>query len=513
MYILTTAQMRAIEKAAAEDGLEELRLMENAGSAAARLIRSVYEISGRPVVLLCGRGNNGGDGFVIARKLQETGARVTVILTSGQPSSENAADMLLRIRKSEIEIISLETEPYVAASSLREASLIVDAIYGLGFHGSLPDHLRGFFRTVSSCAAPLIAIDVPSGVNADTGEADADALKADLTITFTANKAGLVTSDGARLCGSVRVVSIGIDEKLLKPYLSDQTEINFEMVRSCFRERNPESSKGDYGRLLTLCGSRGMVGASVMAVSAALRCGAGLVISALPSSLYPIAAAQLCEPVFCLLEETIGGDFALPSRAVLREQAKKADAMLIGCGLGQSEGAVSMVLDCLENIECPIVLDADGINIAAKHINKLKTVRAPLVLTPHPGEMARLTGKTIAQVQSDRMGAARQFADDTGAVVVLKGHHTVIASPGRPPLVNTTGNPGMATGGSGDVLAGMISSFIAQGMEPGDAAMCGVHLHGLAGDRAAEKLSQRYILPTDIINELSGLFLILENRS
>ncbi|MDD2361816.1 MAG: NAD(P)H-hydrate dehydratase [Oscillospiraceae bacterium] len=513
MYILTTAQMRAVEKAAIDDGLGELRLMENAGSAAARIIRSKYSVSGRSVVVLCGKGNNGGDGFVIARKLLDEGANVKVVLTCGLPTSKSASEMLSRIKNSEIEIINLETEPYVAASSVSGASLIIDAVYGLGFHGNLPDNLRGFFGTVNSCEASLIAIDVPSGVNADTGDTDTDALKAELTITFTANKIGLTTINGAEFSGSVTVVSIGIDEKLLKPYLPDQTEINIEMVKSCFTQRVSDSSKGDYGRLLTLCGSRGMMGASIMAARAALRCGAGLVVYALPSSLYPIAAARLCEPVFCLLDETPGGDFALSSRTILREQAKTADAMLIGCGLGQSAGAASLVIDCIENTECPIILDADGINIMSGHINKLKAVRSSLVLTPHPGEMARLTGKSISQVQSDRMNTASQFADQTGAVVVLKGQHTVIACPGQQPLVNTTGNPGMATGGSGDVLAGMIASFIAQGMKPKDAAMCAVYLHGLAGDKAADKLSQHYILPDDIINELSGLFLILENRS
>ncbi len=513
MYVLTTTQMRSVEKAAINDGLGELRLMENAGSAAARIIRSQYSVSGRSVVLLCGKGNNGGDGFVIARKLLDEGANVKVILTCGLPKSKSAAEMLARIRNSEIEIISLEAEPYVAASSVSGAFMIIDAVYGLGFHGILPDSLRGFFGTVNACNAPLIAVDVPSGVNADTGEADIDALKAELTITFTANKIGLTTPSGAEFSGSIRVVSIGIEEKLLKPYSSGQTEINIEMVKDCFTQRTLDSNKGDYGRLLTLCGSRGMMGASVFAAQAALRCGAGLVVSALPSSLYPIAATRLCQPVFCLLEETREGDFALTARTILREQAKKADAMLIGCGLGQSAGAAALVLDCIESTECPIILDADGINIVAGHINKLKAVRSALVLTPHPGEMARLTGKSIQQVQSDRMNTAARFADETGAVVVLKGHHTVIACPGQQPLVNTTGNPGMATGGSGDVLAGMIASFIAQGMKPKDAAICGVHLHGLAGDMAAEKLSQHYILPDDIINELSGLFLILENRS
>lgn len=513
MLVLTTEQMRQIEKAAVENGMDELRLMENAGSAAAKLIRSQYVINGRSVVLICGKGNNGGDGFVVARKLQEEGAKVTIILIMGKPKSQNAAEMLSRIRQSETRVVDAQSQPYVAENSIQNADLIVDAVFGIGFKGGLPDRVRDFFVKVNKCPAPLIALDVPSGVDADTGQADKDALKADLTVAFTANKTGLTSGHGQKMCGIVKVVSIGIDEQILKQFTLNQNEINFEAVRSCFKKRDRNTNKGDYGRLLTLCGSTGMAGAAAMAIRAALRCGTGLVTAAIPASLYPILAAVLLEPVFLLLEQSSSGDFSPPSVGLMREHMKKADAMLIGCGLGQSSGAELLVMDCLEHAGCPIVLDADGINIAAKHINKLKTVRTPLILTPHPGEMARLTGKSIPEIQADRLESARLLAHDTGAVVVLKGHQTVVAAPGQPPLVNTTGNPGMATGGSGDVLAGMVAAFVAQGMEPLKAAMCGVHLHGLAGDRASARLSQHSMLPADLIDELGGLFLILENRS
>ncbi|MDD3692691.1 MAG: NAD(P)H-hydrate dehydratase [Oscillospiraceae bacterium] len=510
MLIISTSQMREIEQKAIQGGMDELRLMENAGSAAARLIRSKFDIAGKRVALLCGKGNNGGDGFVIARKLMEEGATVTVILTCGKPSSSNAAEMLSRILKSDARIVDLQSQPYVAENSICNAELIVDAIFGIGFKGELPNYLRGFLRIVNQCLVPVIAVDVPSGVNADTGEYDTDAIKANLTVTFTANKTGLVSKSGVDLCGEVYVVSIGIDEQILKQYRPSQNEINLEMVGRCFSKRAADTNKGDYGRLLTLCGSTGMAGAAVLAVRAALRCGVGLVEAAVPATLYPIVASQLCEPIFLLLEQTASGDFALHSRSVLREHMRKADAVLIGCGLGQSAGAESLVIDCLVNAHCPIVLDADGINIAAKHINRLKTVRAPLIMTPHPGEMARLTGKSIAEIQSNRAQAAQLLCDQTGAIIVLKGHQTVIAAPGQSPFINTVGNPGMATGGSGDVLAGMIAAFAAQGLNPLDAVICGVHLHGLAGDRAAARLSQHYMLPSDIIDELSGLFLILE---
>lgn len=513
MVTVTTKQMREIEQKAVQSGLELLRLMENAGSAAARQIREKYTVSGAPVAVVCGKGNNGGDGFVIARKLRDEGAKVTVVLACGDPATDDALEMFSRIQEAEIAIVNLETEPYIATSSIKEASLVVDAVYGIGFHGALPDYLRNTFRLINASDVSVVSVDVPSGFNADTGEADPDALKADYTVTFTAMKTGLASAAGREYGGDIIVAAIGINSSLLEPYTNEQTPITFEMVKKCFAERPADSNKGSYGRLLAICGSSGMAGAAVMSVRAALRCGVGLAVSALPRSLYPIAAAQLCEPVFCLLDQAENGDFASGACSKLSGQILRASAILIGCGLGTSSGAESLLLDCLSKATCPIVLDADGINSIAKHINILKTVHAPLILTPHPGEMARLTGLSIDQVQTNRPEIARQFAESYGVTLVLKGYQTLIASPGKPLLKNNTGNPGMATGGSGDVLAGMIASFLAQGMEPMQAAMCGVHLHGLAGDKAAARLSQHAMLPTDMIDELGGLFLILENRS
>lgn len=505
--------MREIERKAVSSGLDLLRLMENAGSAAARQIREKYTVNGMPIVIVCGKGNNGGDGFVIARKLRDEGAKVTVVLACGDPATDDALEMFSRIQETEIAIINLETEPYIATNSVKEASLVVDAVYGIGFHGSLPDYLRSLFRLINASSVPVVSVDVPSGLNADTGEADADVLKADVTVTFTAMKTGLASEAGREYGGNILVAAIGINPSLLTSYVNEQTAITLEMVRKCFHERPADSNKGSYGRLLAVCGSRGMAGAAVLSVRAALRCGVGLAVSVLPRSLYPIAAAQMCEPVFCLLDEAENGDFAPGAFKGLGEQVRRASAVLIGCGLGTSEGAEALLLGCLSGATCPIVLDADGINIAARHINILKTAHAPLILTPHPGEMARLTGLGIDEVQANRSEIARRFAESYGVTLVLKGHETLIASPGRPLLKNETGNPGMATGGSGDVLAGMIASFLAQGMEPLQAAMCGVHLHGLAGDRTAARLSQHAMLPSDMIDELGALFLILENRS
>lgn len=511
MNVLTAKSMRLLEEAAVEDGLDYLRLMENAGSAAARYIRSIPELKGTRAVILCGRGNNGGDGYVIARKLLEADFSVTVVKICGAPRTAQAAEMSSRLTGTAVTHLDLETEPYMVTSTVKEADLIVDAVYGIGFHGELPAYLRGFFRTVNGTDALRVAVDVPSGLDSDTGVFDAEAFRADETVTFTAMKPGLLAERASSIYGKVTVAAIGIDPRLISQFTADQSIIDWEMVAHCFSPRDPDSHKGTYGQLLVLCGSYGMAGAAMMAVRAAQRCGVGLATAAVPRSVYPLMASSLPEAVFLPLEETVGGQVALAALPTIRQRMRTASAMVLGCGLGTGEEIRQVVRDVLENSSCPLVLDADGINAVAAHIDIRKTTAAPLVLTPHPGEMARLTGLSIAEVQADRVELARRFAEEQEVVLVLKGNKTVIAAPGRTTLINTTGNPGMATGGSGDVLAGMIGSFLAQGMEPYQAAMCGVHLHGLAGDRAAARLSQHAMLPTDLLDELGGLFSQLEN--
>ncbi len=276
-------------------------------------------------------------------------------------------------------------------------------------------------------------------------------------------------------------------------------------IRRCFPPRERDSHKGTYGTLLSVCGSYGMAGAALLAAKAALRCGTGLVVAALPKSVYPIVAGALPEAVYAPYEE-----MGVRAAAQLMPRLQKATALLVGCGLGTDRGAAELLTALLSEATCPVVLDADGINLAVRHIDIAETIRAPLILTPHPMEMARLMNRTVSEVQRDRTAAACEAARRTGGVTVLKGHQTVVASPSGEVWVNYTGNPGMAVGGSGDVLAGMIAAFAAQGMSPMDAARCGVYLHGLAGDRAAARLSQHAMLPSDMIEELGGLFLNLE---
>ncbi len=279
------------------------------------------------------------------------------------------------------------------------------------------------------------------------------------------------------------------------------------ILRGMLKPRAPESNKGNYGRLLCLCGSEGMAGAAAMSAGAALRCGAGIVEAALPRAIYPIVAARLAEPVFTLTDTLPNGRLSPLSKAALGAALGRASAVLAGCGLGKSDAAREALALVRDKAEVPVVLDADGINLAAEHIDELKTVRAPLILTPHPGEMARLLKTTAADVQAHRREYALRFAAQYGVTLVLKGAGTLVASPEGRLYRNATGNPGMAKGGSGDVLAGMVASFAAQGIAPFEAAAGAVYLHGLAGDRCAARGSQTAMLPTDLIAALPELFL------
>ncbi len=507
MKVLSIDSMRKLECAAVAEGLTFLRLMENAGSAAARVIRSNWAMEGRRVAVLCGNGNNGGDGFVIARKLLDEGAAVSVVLMSGAPTTDQARDMLSRLKGTAVTLCNLETEPFLAAEAVRSAGMIIDAVFGIGFHGALPDYMRHLLRLARGVTAPVVAVDIPSGMDADSGAADSDTLPATITVTFSALKPALIAAAAAPLYGRVEVVSIGIDEELIDRYSHGQITVSHSMVQSHFAPRAAQAHKGTFGHLLTVTGSDGMAGAARLCAEGALRCGVGLLTAALPRTIYPIFAAALPEAVCLPLE---GTDAA--AQMAVRVRAKNATAVVLGCGLGRSAAAEEMVWDVLTHGVTPLVLDADGINAVARHIDRLKTIRRPLVLTPHPAEMARLTQRTVDDIQAHRASIAREFAEEYGVTLVLKGHETLIASPHRALLLNPTGNPGMATGGSGDVLAGMIGAFLAQGMEPWAAAMCGVFLHGAAGDRAAARLSQHAMLPRDILDELGGLFLDLEKR-
>lgn len=500
--------MRRIEQLAVERGSSYARLMEKAGESCAAWLREQPDWLGGSVAVVCGRGNNGGDGLVIARHLWQYAA-VTVVLAQGEPTAQPAQEQyqrLLSLSESlgeRLTVLDWSREPYLCSAAVRQASVVVDCLYGIGFHGELPAIVRPLLEQMNTAAGYKVAVDMPSGLPTDGGQPDTDAFRADYTLTFTAEKEG----QDSPVCGQVTVLDIGIPATLVERVLGQRT-ITRSLVAGCIRPRPADSHKGTFGRLLTVCGSYGMAGAALLCARGALRSGAGLVTAAVPRSVYPLLAAAVPEAVFLPLPETEAGQFAEEAQEPLRSAVAGATAVVCGCGIGPEQTALVEWL-CRYSTR-PVILDADGINAITPHILTEEAVSAPLILTPHPGEMARLLDIPVAQLQQHRHEIARRFADDYGVTLVLKGYHTLVTAPGRPLLQNETGNPGMATGGSGDVLAGIIGSLAAQGMDPYYAAACGVYLHGAAGDRAAARLSQHSMLPGDLIEELGDLFLQFE---
>lgn len=506
MRLFQKEKILELEAQANRAGVSMEELMDRAGKAVARETeRLLSPIEGKRVALLCGKGNNGGDGFVCASLLCAQGARVQVVLVQGKPQTGLAERAFLAMPR-DVEVVDGEKDPAEAFRALEKAEAIVDAVYGFGFRGDLPNPVKELFRHAEAQQALKIACDLPSGVECDTGRAAQGAFRADVTVTFTVKKPACVSYPAKEYCGQVVAVPVGVPSQAVAqaetPLWEPEEKEILELLPACGLQAN----KGDLGRLLLVCGSYGMAGACMMAARAALRCGVGLLELAVDESLYPILAGVVPEAVFTILpwerEEK-------ESQKRLLSALERASACLVGCGLGKrlAEKAVPLVLS---HGKCPLVLDADGINYAAGNSEPLLQYAGSLVLTPHPGEMSRLVGKPVSEVQANRLELARETACRLKTVVALKGAATVTAAPDTRCAVNPTGNPGMAKGGSGDVLAGMVASFLAQGMAPYEAAVAAVYLHGKAGDLCAQQYGRRTMLPTDLIESLPCAFLSAE---
>lgn len=503
MKLFCKEEMQALEGRAEGQGVTMAVLMEQAGRALAVETESrCRPVQGKRTVLLCGRGNNGGDGFVCARYLAGSGMECAVILAQGLPETElarQAYDML----PEEVPCMAWDKSGE-AARLLEQADVIVDCVFGFGFRGELSGPAADLIGAANGQNCLKIAADLPSGVECDTGRVSSVAFRADITVAFTAKKPAHCSYPAKEFCGETVVRQVGVPPELIMAAKTRCFEPDKDFCRAWLKEPETQSNKGDLGRLLLVCGSYGMAGACIMAARAALRCGAGLVVIAVEESIYPIVAQAVPEAVFLPLSWQARRE---ESEELLCQALEKASACLVGCGLGELAETVCPVV--FSHCAVPLVVDADALNFAARHPGVLERGRAPLILTPHPGEMARLEGKAIPEVQADRLDTALKTAGETGAVTVLKGAATVIAGPDGRRAVNPTGNPGMAKGGSGDVLAGMIASFSAQGIPPFETAVLGAYLHGLAGDLCAAELGTRAMLPTDLLSRLPEAFLSL----
>ena len=507
MIVVESNEILNLEKAAARAGLSLASLMEQAGAAVAELAASIItEKKIKNVTVLCGKGNNGGDGFVIARFLSLM-ADVTVILANVYPATD-LAKMNFNIIPDKVTIYNVYDNINETAENIRNAGMIIDAIYGIGFKEVLdPGSAQVIDLANRNREAVKISVDTPSGIICNSGEIPGDCFHADYTVSFTALKPLHVLYPSIDYCGTVSVAKIGIPQSLVNMCTYAMRTTDEFISKHPLRQRSKSAHKGTNGTLLSICGSYGMAGAAILSGSAALRSGVGILRSAVPASIYPIVANKLTEAVFIPLKESTDGLISINEFDRLQaEILGRCSAILIGCGLGTSNDMTELVSALISTSTKPIVLDADGINSIVPNIDVLRQAMAPVIITPHPGEMARLTGTDIMTVQRSRYHTAKNFAAEYGCTVILKGANTIIAFPDGNAYVNLNGNNGMAKGGSGDLLAGMAASFLAQGMSDDEAAINAVYYHGLAGDKCAERLTPRTMLPTDMLEELKAIF-------
>ncbi|HWR30486.1 MAG TPA: NAD(P)H-hydrate dehydratase [Negativicutes bacterium] len=490
MKIATAQEMRDIDKSTMEwFGLPGVVLMENAGRAVAeKSVAILGEPRGKIVFIVCGGGNNGGDGYVAARWLHNYGVRVKLFLAVDRTMIKGDALIHLETAvRMGVECFDF-TEPRSmekARIASAFADLVIDALLGTGFHGELSEPYRESIELMNGAGKKILSVDIPSGVEADTGMVREKAVQAFCTVTFGLPKPGLLLYPGAGCAGELEVAPIGIPAELLTAATIQQTLVTQETAAALLPQRLPDSHKGSFGHVLVMGGSRGMSGAVFLATQGALRTGAGLVTAGVPSSIGAVMEMKTTEAMTLELPETLAGGLGADAVQMVYESSARSSVVLIGPGLGRQEDTMEAVRELIQTVDRPLVLDADALFALSGHIEILAATDALAVLTPHPGEMARLTGLSVRQIQSDRIGVARRFAKEWGNIVVLKGPRTIVAFPDGEIYVNPTGNSGMATGGMGDVLAGIIAALIAQGLSSHDAAVLGVYLHGLAGDRLA----------------------------
>lgn len=507
MRVVTAAQMRELDRAAMDEyGIPGLVLMENAGLAVVRVLREMLGgFANRRVAIFAGKGNNGGDGLVVARHLFNAGAEVKLLLLARPEEITGDAGVNLAVwRKMGQPVYTVASGEDLNAVRLFlvGADAVVDAIFGTGFHGTAREPAAGVIETINAGGRPVVAVDIPSGLEADTGQVHGPCVRAAHTVTFALPKLGLVQEPGRSHTGVLHVMDISIPSLLLEPGAPGRYLITAAMVRGWLPARPAWAHKGDCGRVLVLAGSRGMAGAACLTALGAARAGAGLTVLAVPAGIQDVVAGKLTEMITAGLPQTNECTLARDARREILARLENAGALALGPGLSRHLETVALVRELLPALRLPGVIDADGLNALAGDTGLLGRVRAPLVLTPHPGEMARLIGRTTAEIQAGRLKAAEEAAAAYGKVVLLKGAATLIASPDGFTYINPSGNPGMATGGSGDVLTGVIAALLARGLDAARAAAAGAYLHGLAGDLAAREKGMYGLLAGDIVDQL-----------
>lgn len=497
MRVLTSKQIKRVEEDAFKTDSTESGLMLNAGTACFNKICKIFakSLESSRIAVFCGNGKNAGDGFVIADLLRKINVSADIILCDKEPSIAEPKMYYDNALKNNVKSY------YFTDIGHKSYDIIVDCIFGIGFHGEPREPFGKIFDYINSSTAKVVSIDTPSGTDSTDGSV-ANAVKADYTIAISTLKYAHILPPSNSYCGKIYTVNIGISEEHYKEkYANTITKAD---VKKAFSPRDFNSNKGSFGHELNICGSYLMPGASVICANAALKSGVGLLKCAFPKSIYPVMTSHLTQPIFKPLCENSAKTVSIGALGDIMEDLKWANSVLVGCGLGNNDDIQVVVDQVIKMSEAPIVLDADGINAIVPFIDILKDKKAPVVVTPHPGEMARMIGESVDYVCSHRLDVAKAFAKDNDVIVVLKGANTIVTN-GEDVFFNITGNPGMAMGGTGDMLSGIIASFIAQGLTAFDAAKAGVYIHGRCGDICAEELSVRGMTVDDMLSVLSAL--------
>ncbi len=504
MVVLTAEGQREAERRAVEKGISLKELMERAGTGLFRAISREREVNGANVIVMCGKGGNGGDGFVCARLLKQAGARVTAVLCCGEPVSEPSVGMYNLAKECGVDFLSLGTDSEGAHHAAAEADVAVDAVFGIGFRGELPDDVARLFMRVNSNPYVLrAAADMPSGVNSDTGRADERSFRAHFTVSFIAVKPAQLFKNLWRFCGRVTLEEVGVPRETVESVnsgvvLLDKSTAGVPLRDAC-------GHKGTFGRLACVVGSELYRGAGVISVGGALRGGAGFVYALGTEGVLDAVAVRSPEAIMINRQKN-------PDEAV--RALERADACLVGCGLGRGEDSERAVRTALGKCRGTVVVDADALGIVADDPGLFELIKnKKAIFTPHIGEFSRLSGLTADEIMEDRIGASRSYSNRHGVTLVLKSDNTVVAEPSGRVYVNTVGNPGLAKAGSGDLLAGVIASLAAMGLSPRAAACAGVLAHSRAADLACEGKSMHSLTASDVCECLGKALSELESRA
>lgn len=506
---VTSEQMRQMDQITIQNyGIPGIVLMENAGRAVADVILHEYS-PGVQILVFCGKGNNGGDGFVVARYLINNNFAVRVFLAGKVTDLKGDAKYNYTILQNmHVPVHSIQTQKDL--KSLPLEGVIVDGLLGTGITGAVRGIYTDLIAWINNSGLPVVSVDCPSGLNCDTGTFEPVCVQADLTVTMGEIKQGLLLSPGNVQTGDLEVADIGFPKTIYQDVPTHTFVLDAWTVANMLPLRPINGHKGDFGKIFLLAGSRGLTGAAALASMASLRAGAGLSVLGIPESINPILEEKLTEVMTKPFSDNGDGTLSFEAFEAIEDFLPWADALAIGPGLSGNPHTAELIRKLVPNLTYPTVLDADGINAFEGHMQLLQESSFKGIITPHPGELSRLTGLSIHEIEKDRIRIVRETAQKLGCVLVLKGGPTIIGIPDGNVYINTTGNSGMGTAGTGDVLTGIIGGLLAQGLSATHAALCGVFIHGLAGDIAAEVSGERSLIASDLLESLGAAFQSLE---